>query len=76
MAMVSQDKFIRTTLIKPQRFGCNKDCSWNVLLTEITKKYSEKPPGDPEDSAVKLADLCTGIALMLEQLNRNGTTWD
>ena len=48
----------------------------NPLFTEVTKKYSERPPVDPEYSAVKLDDLCTDIALMIERLDRDGENWD
>ena len=48
----------------------------NPLFTEVTKKYSENPPVDPEDSAVELDDLCTDIALMIERLDRDGENWD
>ena len=48
----------------------------NPLFTEVTKKYSENPPDDPEDSAVELDDLCTDVQLMIERLDRDGETWD
>ena len=48
----------------------------NPLFTEVTKKYSENPPVEPEDSAVELDDLCTDVALMIERLGRDGETWD
>ena len=48
----------------------------NPLFTEVTKKYSENPPDDPEDSVVELDDLCTDAALMIERLDRDGKTWD
>ena len=46
------------------------------LFTEVTKKYSESPPVDPEDSVVELDDLCTDIALMIERLDIDGESWD
>ena len=46
------------------------------LFTEVTKKYSENPPVEPEDSAVELDDPCTDIALMIERLDIDGETWD
>ena len=50
----------------------------NLLFTEVTKKYSENPPEEPEDSAVELDDLCTrlSVQLMIERLDRDGETWD
>ena len=47
----------------------------NPQFTEVTKKYSENPPDEPEDSAVELDDLCTDIALMIDRLDRDGETW-
>ena len=51
----------------------------NPLFTEVTKKYGENPPGEPEDCAVELDDLCQDIAviaLMIERLDRDGENWD
>ena len=48
----------------------------NPLFTEVTKKYSENPPLEPEDSAVELDDLCTKVHLMIERLDRDGKAWD
>ena len=47
----------------------------NPLFTEVTKKYSENHPPEPEDSAVELDDLCTDVQLMIERLSRDGKTW-
>ena len=47
----------------------------NPLFTEVTKKYGENPPEEPEDSAVELDDLCTDVQLMIERLDIDGETW-
>ena len=47
----------------------------NPLFTEVTKKYSENPPEEPDYSAVELDDLCTDVQLMIDNDRKARQRW-